>query len=73
MNYRVKAVFSKKYTNALVKGHVIKPEDLKNGKLHMIRTDCDATELMDSMSLLLRGLSCGGLVSVKIEGYENRR
>ena len=70
MMYRVEVVFSKKYTDALVRDHKVKTEVLRHGRLHMSRTDCEIIELMDLMFPLMRGLSCGGLTHINIESYQ---
>ena len=70
MRYRIEVVFSKKYTDALVRNHVVKTEVLRHGRIHMTRTDCETIELMDLMFLLMRGLSCGGLTHINIESYQ---
>lgn len=70
MRYRIEVVFSKKYTDALVRNHVVKTEVLRHGRIHMTRTDCETIELMDSMPLLMRGLSSGGLTRINIESNQ---
>lgn len=70
MRYRIEVVFSKKYTDALVRDHVVKTEVLRHGRLHLTRTDCNTIELMDSMPLLMMGLSSGGLTHINIESYQ---
>lgn len=70
MRYRIEVVFSKKYTDALVRDHVVKTEVLRHGRLHMTRTDCKTIELIDSMPLLMMGLSSGGLTHINIESYQ---
>ena len=70
MRYRIEVVFSKKYTDALVRDHLVKTEFLRHGRLHMTRTDCDTIELIDSIPLLMMGLSSGGLTHINIESYQ---
>lgn len=70
MRCRIEVVFSEKYTDALVRNHMVKTEVLRHGRLHMSRTDCETIEIVDLMPILMRGLPCGGLTHINIESYQ---